>query len=64
MLKIPSHLILTQRQKEQLDSLPASKFVNLEWNNKTQNDAIAFLQYHNLISENILPEHKWKVSYS
>src|SRR6266498_5463941 len=63
-LKIPSHLILTQKQKKQLNSLPVSKFINLEWSNKTQEDAINFLQHYNFILENILPEHKWKIRYS
>ena len=63
-LKIPSHLILTQMQKEQLNNLPASSFVNLEWSNKTQGNAIVFLQQYNLVLEYILPEHKWKMRYS
>ena len=57
-LNIPSHLILTQKQKEQLNNLPVSNFVNLQWNNKTQENAIAFLQYHNLILETILPDRR------
>jgi hypothetical protein len=61
-LKIPTHLILTQKQKEQLNSLP--NFVNLQWGNNTQEKAIVFLQQYNLILENILPEHKWKTRYS
>ena len=63
-LNIPSHLLLTQKQKEQLNSLPISNFINLQWNIKTQENAIAFLQCHNLILETILPEHKWKIRYS
>jgi hypothetical protein len=63
-LKIPTHLILTQKQKEQLNSLPISNFVNLQWGNNMQEKAIVFLQQYNLILENILPEYKWKTCYS
>ncbi|PKY16270.1 hypothetical protein GLOIN_2v1883656 [Rhizophagus irregularis DAOM 181602=DAOM 197198] len=61
MLKISSHLILTQKQKEQLCSLPVSKFTDRKW--ESQNDATSFLKVHNLILEN-KPERKWKVRYS
>jgi hypothetical protein len=61
-LQIPSHLILTQQQREQLCSLPISEFTDLKW--ESQIYAISFLKKHNLILENIQPEHKWKVRYS
>ena len=61
-LQIPSHLILTQQQRDQLYSLPVSEFTDVKW--ESQNNAISFLQKHNLILENIQPEHKWKVRYS
>src|SRR6266498_3656545 len=60
-LKIPSHLILTQKQKEQLYSLPESKLTNIKW--ESQSNAVSFLSEHNLIHEN-QPERKWKVRYS
>ena len=61
-LKIPSHLLLTQRQREQLNSLSASEFTDLEWT--TQSDATSFLLKYNLLLEEIHPEHKWKIRYS
>lgn len=59
---IPSHLVLTQQQREQLQSLPISEFTDIKW--ESQYDAISFLEKYNLILENIQPEHKWKVHYS
>lgn len=61
MLKISSHLILTQKQKERLCSLPISRFTDRKW--ESQKDAASFLKEHNLILENN-PERKWKVRYS
>ena len=61
-LQIPSHLILIQKQKEQLYSLSASEFTNVKW--ESQDNAICFLKEHNLILESIQPEHKWKTCYS
>src|SRR6266498_1981714 len=61
-LKIPSHLILTQRQKEQLNSLSSSELTNLKW--KTQDNATSFLLKHNLLLEEIRSEYKWKIRYS
>src|SRR5215216_5004512 len=61
-LQIPSHLILTQQQIEQLYSLPVSEFTDVKW--ESQNNAIFLLEKHNLILESIQPEHKWKVRYS
>ena len=60
-LKIPSHLILTQKQREQLHSLPESNLTNINW--ESQSSAISFLKEHNLILEN-QSERKWKVRYS
>jgi hypothetical protein len=65
MLKISSHLILTQKQREQLCSLPVSKFTDIKW--ESQSDAASFLKEHDLILENTKspkPERKWKVRYS
>ncbi|GBB97447.1 hypothetical protein RclHR1_00030004 [Rhizophagus clarus] len=61
MFKISSHLILTEKQKEQLCSLPVSEFTNRKW--ESQNDAASFLKDHNLMLESN-PERKWKVRYS
>jgi len=63
-LQIPSHLILTQKQKEQLYSLPVSEFTDVNWEWESQNSAHSFLRKYNLVLENIQPEHKWKVRYS
>ena len=61
-LEIPSHLILTQKQKEQLYSLPVSEFTDVKW--ESQDNAICYLREYNLILESIQPEHKWKIRYS
>lgn len=61
MLKFSSHLILTQKQREQLCSLPISKFIDRKW--ESPNDAASFLKEHDLILENN-PERKWKVRFS
>jgi replicative DNA helicase len=61
-LQIPSHLILTQKQKEKLHSLPISEFTDVKW--ASQNSAISFLKEHNLVLEDIQPENKWKIRCS
>jgi hypothetical protein len=61
-LQIPSHLILTQKQKEKLHSLPISEFTDVKWT--SQNSAISFLKEHNLVLEDIQPENKWKIRCS
>ncbi|RIA90361.1 hypothetical protein C1645_876147, partial [Glomus cerebriforme] len=61
-LRIPSHLILTQKQKEQLCSLPVSKFTDIKWESQTH--AVSFLKEHGLILIETRQEHKWKVRYS
>jgi hypothetical protein len=60
-VNISPHLILTPKQKEQLRSIPISKFTDKKW--ESQNDAAPFLSEHNLTLENN-PERKWKVRYS
>ncbi|CAB4467021.1 uncharacterized protein OCT59_014112 [Rhizophagus irregularis] len=57
---IPSHLILTPKQKEQLCSLPVSRFTDIKW--ESQTDAASFLREHELILEE--PKRKLKVRYS
>ncbi|GBB87402.1 hypothetical protein RclHR1_13870005 [Rhizophagus clarus] len=58
-MHIPSHVALTQKQKEQLDSFPNYKFTDTTW--ESQNDAASFMSDHNLENNQ---ERKWKVRYS
>ena len=60
-LQLPSHLILTQRQKDQLHSLPISEFTDVKWVSQM---LFPFLKEHNLILEHIQPENKWKIRCS
>ncbi|PKK71948.1 hypothetical protein RhiirC2_848767 [Rhizophagus irregularis] len=66
-LKIPSHLILTQKQKEQLNSLPVSNFINLQWKDCQRclpvqppplriNETVK-LMAQNLLQINVYPSH-------
>jgi hypothetical protein len=57
---IPSHLILTKKQKEQLRSIPVTEFTDKEW--KSQKDASLFLKQHNLLENK--KERVWKTRYS
>ena len=50
-LQIPSHLILTQQQREQLYSLLVSEFTDVKW--ESQNNAIFLLEKYNFILESI-----------
>ncbi|RIA90362.1 hypothetical protein C1645_823497 [Glomus cerebriforme] len=60
--RIPSHLILTPKQKEQLCSLTVSEFTDIKW--ESQIRAVSFLKKHGILPVETRQDFKWQTRYS